>query len=73
LVRDFVSIEYNTLIAFFNYKLLRINSVDPHKKFKDQIKKKDMKGLCQKCHSSNVDIAVVEGIPLCEVCSKKPE
>ena len=38
LVRDFVSIEYNTLIAFSNYKLLRIDTVDPHKKFKDQIK-----------------------------------
>jgi hypothetical protein len=39
LVRDLVSIEYNTLIAFFNYKLLSIGIVDPHKKFKDQIKK----------------------------------
>jgi len=61
------------LIAFFNYKLLSIDLVDPHKKFKDQIKKNDMKGLCQKCHSSNVDVTVVEGIPLCEVCSKKTE
>jgi len=24
------------LIAFFNYKLLSIDSVDPHKKFKEQ-------------------------------------
>jgi len=53
--------------------LLSIDLVDPHKKFKDQIKKNDMKGLCQKCHSSNVDVTVVEGIPLCEVCSKKTE
>ncbi len=30
-----------------------------------------MKGLCQKCHSSNVEIAVTEGIPVCETCSKK--
>jgi len=37
-VRDFVSMEYNTLIAVSNYKLLRIVLVDPHKKFKDQIK-----------------------------------
>jgi hypothetical protein len=29
-----------------------------------------MKGLCQKCHSSNVEITVQEGIPVCEVCSK---
>jgi hypothetical protein len=33
---DFNSIEYNTLIAFSNYKLLSIVSVDPHKKFKGQ-------------------------------------
>ncbi len=39
LVRDLVSIEYNTLIAFFNYKLLSIILVDPHKKFKAQIKR----------------------------------
>jgi hypothetical protein len=32
-----------------------------------------MKGLCQKCHSSNVDITIEEGIPVCEVCSKKSE
>ena len=32
-----------------------------------------MKGLCQKCHSSNVEISVVEGIPVCEVCAKKAD
>jgi len=53
--------------------MLRIDTVDPQKKFKDQKRILSMKGLCQKCHSSNVDIAVVEGIPLCEVCSKKSE
>ena len=35
-VSDFSSIEYNELIAFSNYKLLSIDSVDPHKKFKGQ-------------------------------------
>ena len=30
-----------------------------------------MKGLCQKCHSSNVEITIQEGIPTCEQCSKK--
>ena len=35
-VRDLVSIEYNALIAIVNYKLLRIDSVDPHKKFKEE-------------------------------------
>ena len=39
LVRDLVSIEYNTLIAVINYKLLSIDYADPHKKFKDQIMK----------------------------------
>jgi hypothetical protein len=32
-----------------------------------------MKGLCQKCHSSNVDVTVQEGIPVCGVCSKKAD
>jgi len=32
-----------------------------------------MKGLCQKCHSSNVEITIHEGIPVCTVCSKKTE
>jgi len=31
--------EYNTLIAFDNYKLLSISLVDPRKKFKDKIEK----------------------------------
>ena len=39
LMRDLVSIEYNTLIVFANYKLLSIDLVDPHKKFKDEIGK----------------------------------
>ena len=30
-----------------------------------------MKGLCQKCHSSNIEITIQEGIPVCEVCLKK--
>ena len=30
-----------------------------------------MKGLCQMCHSSNVEISVQDGIPICEVCDKK--
>jgi ribosomal protein L37AE/L43A len=32
-----------------------------------------MKGLCQKCHSSNVEIVIQDGIPICEDCSKKSE
>ena len=32
-----------------------------------------MNGLCQKCHSSNVEITVQEGIPVCGKCSKKAE
>lgn len=32
-----------------------------------------MKGLCQKCHSSNVEVAVEEGIPVCENCAKKTD
>ena len=30
-----------------------------------------MKGLCQKCHSSNVEISVQDGIPVCVICAKK--
>ena len=30
-----------------------------------------MKGLCQKCHSSNVEVTLQEGIPICAVCYKK--
>jgi len=30
-----------------------------------------MKGLCQKCHSSNVEITIQEGIPVCDACAKK--
>jgi len=71
LVRDFVLIEYNTLIASDNYKMLRIDTVDPQKKFKDQKGILGMKGLCQKCHSSNVEVTVQEGIPVCSACSKK--
>ena len=32
-----------------------------------------MKGLCQKCHSSNVEVTLQEGIPICANCSKKTE
>jgi hypothetical protein len=32
-----------------------------------------MKGLCQKCHSSNVDVTIQEGIPVCDVCTKKSD
>ncbi len=30
-----------------------------------------MKGLCQICHSSNVEISVQDGTPICTGCSKK--
>jgi len=32
-----------------------------------------MNGLCQKCHSSNVEITVQDGIPVCSKCSSKTE
>jgi hypothetical protein len=32
-----------------------------------------MKGLCQKCHSSNVEIIIQDGIPVCIACSKKTD
>jgi len=72
-VRDLVSIEYNALIAFFNYKLLSIDLVDPHKKFKEQFGIYFMKGLCHKCQSSNVEITVQDGIPVCTVCTEKTD
>ena len=30
-----------------------------------------MKGLCQKCHSSNVEVTIQDGIPVCITCGKK--
>lgn len=30
-----------------------------------------MKGLCHKCNSSNVEITINEGIPICEQCKPK--
>jgi len=30
-----------------------------------------MKGLCQKCHSSNVEITLENGNPVCTKCAKK--
>jgi hypothetical protein len=30
-----------------------------------------MKGLCQVCHSSNVEVTLETGIPVCTVCNKK--
>ena len=73
LVRDLVSMEYNTLIAFFNYKLLSIIQSILIKNLKTKLRIQDMKGLCQKCHSSNVEITIQDGTPICEVCSKKSE
>ena len=32
-----------------------------------------MKGLCQKCHSSNIEVTVQEGIPVCAACSKQTD
>ncbi len=32
-----------------------------------------MKGLCQKCHASNVEIIIQDGIPVCEACLKKTD
>lgn len=69
--RDFVSMEYNTLIAFVNYKLLRIDSVTLIKNLKKNFRINFMRGLCQKCHSSNVEITIQDGIPVCTVCTEK--
>tara|TARA_B110000240_G_scaffold186698_1_gene223629 strand:+ start:304 stop:693 length:390 start_codon:yes stop_codon:yes gene_type:complete len=72
LVRDFVSIEYNNSIYLGNYKLLSIRSEINHKKFKKSIlRTKYMKGLCQKCHSSNIEITLEDGMPVCVKCAKK--
>jgi hypothetical protein len=72
LVRDFVSIEYNNSIPSGNYKLLSIRSETNRKKFKKSILgTKYMKGLCQKCHSSNVEITLEDGSPVCVKCAKK--
>jgi len=30
-----------------------------------------MKGLCQKCHSSNVEVTLEDGSTICVQCSKK--
>ena len=51
--------------------MLSIIQTDLHKKFKPDIRIESMKGLCQKCHSSNVEVTVEEGIPVCSVCVKK--
>jgi len=32
-----------------------------------------MNGLCQRCHSSNVEIILLDGIPVCARCSKKTD
>ena len=32
-----------------------------------------MKGLCHKCQSSNVEITVQEGIPVCTMCTEKTD
>ncbi len=32
-----------------------------------------MKGLCHKCQSSNVEITIQEGIPVCVICTKKTD
>jgi len=32
-----------------------------------------MKGLCQKCQSSNVETTLQDGIPVCAKCSKKTD
>jgi hypothetical protein len=60
------------LIHFENYKLLSIRSRTTNKKFKKSILRTwSMKGLCQKCHSSNVDITLEDGSPVCAICVKK--
>jgi hypothetical protein len=32
-----------------------------------------MKGLCHKCQSSNVEITIQDGTPVCVVCAKKTD
>ncbi len=48
-----------------------LNTVDPHKKFKGPQNGFFMKGLCQVCHSSNVEVTVESGSPICLECNKK--
>jgi hypothetical protein len=65
--RDLVSTEYNTLIDYLNYKLLSVHLIKNLKAFEIN---QNMKGLCQKCHSSNVEITIEKGIPICLKCGK---
>ena len=30
-----------------------------------------MRGLCQRCYLSNVEIAITDGVTLCQACAKK--
>jgi ribosomal protein L37AE/L43A len=41
------------------------------KNLKSILRKRNMKGLCQKCHSSNVEITLENGSPVCAKCAKK--
>jgi hypothetical protein len=64
--------EYNKLISIENYKLLSIRTFQNYIKFKKSLLGAYfMKGLCQKCHSSNVEITLEDGSPICEKCAKK--
>ena len=33
----------------------------------------DMIGLCHSCHTSNIEITLVEGLNVCEKCMKDPK
>jgi len=60
----------HTWIYSSNYKLLGIKK-ELIKNLRSFLIKQIMKGLCQKCHSSNVEITIEKGIPICLKCGKK--
>lgn len=41
------------------------------KQFKDQLELRIMKGLCQNCLASNIEVNFVKGKTLCLNCAKK--
>ena len=55
-----------------NSNLRYINALYCFKKqFKDQKHLRIMKGLCDNCLTSNVEVTSVKGKTLCSVCSNK--
>ena len=38
---------------------------------KEYFENRYMKGLCQKCHSSNIEVILEDGSTVCTKCAKK--